>query len=76
MCADMSGYEKAKWSISNYATGKQSTTDTNQQLYFINPHYETKFGFTPRKLNKHIAHIPYLRNFVSISCFYILRKQF
>lgn len=47
-------------------------TIINQQLYFINPHYETKFGLTPRKLNERVAHIPYLRNFVSTSCFYIL----
>jgi len=46
----------------------------DQQLYFINPHYETKFGFTPRKLNKLVSGIPYLRNFFSTSCFYILRK--
>ncbi|MEG2599959.1 MAG: methyltransferase domain-containing protein [Muribaculaceae bacterium] len=45
----------------------------NQQYYLINPHYETKFGLTPRKLNTLIAHIPYLRNFVSTSCFYILK---
>lgn len=47
----------------------------NQQLYFINPHYETKFSLTPRKLNKQIAHIPYLRNFISTSCFYLLQKE-
>lgn len=46
---------------------------TSKQLYFINPHYEVKFGFASRKLNKAIAHIPYLRNFFCTSCFYILR---
>lgn len=46
----------------------------SQQLYFINPHYETKFGLTPRKLSKQITHIPYLRNFVSTSCFFILKE--
>lgn len=46
----------------------------NQQLYFINPHYEVKFGLSSRKLNKTISSIPYLRNFFSTSCFYILRK--
>lgn len=46
----------------------------DQQLYFINPHYETKFGLTPRKLNRLISHIPYLRDFLSTSCFYILKK--
>ncbi len=47
----------------------------SQQLYFINPHYEVKFGLAPRKLNKIISSIPYLRNFFSTSCFYILEKE-
>lgn len=46
----------------------------NQQLYFINPHYETKFGLTPRKLNKWISRIRYVRNFFSTSCFFILKR--
>ena len=46
----------------------------NEQLYFINPHYETKFGLLPRKLNKIISTIPHLRNFFSTSCFYILKR--
>lgn len=46
----------------------------SEQLYLINPHYEIKFGITPRKLNKAISIIPYLRNYFSTSCFYILRK--
>ena len=44
----------------------------NRQLYFINPHYETKFGLRPRKLSKAISHIPVVRDFFSTSCFYIL----
>lgn len=34
----------------------------NEQLYFINPHYKIKFGLAPRKLNRIIAHIPFIRN--------------
>lgn len=34
----------------------------NEQLYFINPHYKIKFGLAPRKLNRMIAHIPFIRN--------------
>ena len=45
----------------------------NEQLYFINPHYETKFGLRPRKLWRGIAAIPRVRDFFSTSCFYILR---
>lgn len=46
----------------------------DQQLYFINPHYEVKFGLSPRKLSRIISSIPYLRNFFSTSCFYLLKK--
>ena len=46
----------------------------DQQLYLVNPHYEIKFGLSPRKLWKVIASIPYIRNFFSTSCFYVLRK--
>ncbi|MBR5716098.1 MAG: methyltransferase domain-containing protein [Bacteroidales bacterium] len=41
-------------------------------LYFINPHYETKFGLKPRRLWSFIAHIPWVRNFFTTSCFYII----
>lgn len=45
----------------------------DQQLYFINPHYEVKFGWAPRKLSKVISSVPYLRNIFSTSCFYLLK---
>lgn len=46
----------------------------NEQFYLINPHYEIKFGFSPRRLSKAISVIPYIRNFFSTSCFYVLRR--
>lgn len=46
---------------------------TDRQLWLINPHYKVKFGLTPTKLPKLLSCIPYLRNFLSTSCFYILR---
>lgn len=46
----------------------------SEQLYLINPHYEVKFGLSPRRLSKFISSIPYLRNFFSTSCFYILKR--
>lgn len=51
---------------------KQHITIVDRLLFFINPHYETKFGLKPRKLPAIIASIPYLRNFFTTSCFYIL----
>lgn len=47
----------------------------DRELWLINPHYQVKFGLSPRKLNRVIAYIPFLRNFFSTSCFYILRKE-
>lgn len=44
-----------------------------RQFYFINPHYEVKFGLKPRRLSKWIASIPYIRNFFSTSCFFVLK---
>ena len=46
-----------------------------EQLYFINPHYETKFGLKPRKLYPFISKIPFVRNFFSTSCFFLLKLK-
>lgn len=45
----------------------------NRQLWLINPHYEIKFGIHPRKLNQSLSRFPWLRNFLSTSCFYLLK---
>lgn len=45
---------------------------TDRQFYFINPHYEVKFGLRPRRLSRLIGAIPYVRNFFTTSCFYIV----
>ena len=46
----------------------------DRTLYLINPHYKAKFGLIPCKLIFPFSSIPYLRNYFSSSCFYILRK--
>ncbi|MCK9300914.1 MAG: methyltransferase domain-containing protein [Bacteroidales bacterium] len=46
----------------------------NRELYFINPHYETKFGLKPRILSPILARIPYIRNFFTTTCFYLLKR--
>lgn len=43
----------------------------HRQLWFVNPHYKQKFRLTPRKLWAPLAHLPWLRNFFSTSCFYL-----
>ncbi len=47
----------------------------NRKLWFVNPHYETKFGLKPRELNRFIARIPYLRNFLGTGCFYLVKNS-
>ncbi|GAB6011070.1 class I SAM-dependent methyltransferase [Viscerimonas tarda] len=45
-----------------------------ETLYFINPHYEIKFGLKPRKLSPLIGKIPFIRNFFTTGCFYLLKN--
>ncbi|MBQ7180297.1 MAG: methyltransferase domain-containing protein [Bacteroidaceae bacterium] len=47
----------------------------DRTLYLINPHYRVKFGLKPRKLKRPVSAIPYLRDFLCSSCFYILRAE-
>lgn len=43
-------------------------------FFFINPHYETKFGLRPRLLSPVISAVPYVRNFFTTSCFFIISR--
>lgn len=43
-------------------------------FFFINPNYETKFGFKPKKQNKLISAIPGLRNFFTTAAYYVISK--
>ncbi len=54
--------------------GRSQMTILDRTLYLINPHYEVKFGLTPRKLPQLLSRVPYLRDVLSSSCFYLLRN--
>jgi len=41
-------------------------------FYFINPNYEIKFGLKPRKQSKLLSAIPYLRNFIITTNYYLI----
>ena len=45
-----------------------------KDFYFINPHYEAKFGLSPRLLAKGIDSIPYIRDFFT-TCYYCVVKM-
>ena len=44
----------------------------DRTLWLINPYYETKFGLRPQRLPRGLGAIPYVRNFFTTSCFYML----
>ena len=52
---------------------KQQLQVMDRRFYFINPHYEVKFHLKPRRLTPFIGSIPWVRNFFTTSCFYILK---
>lgn len=52
--------------------GISSLAIKDRTLWLVNPHYETKFGLRPRRLPQWIARLPYVRNFFTTSCFYVL----
>ena len=54
---------------------KKTLRIADRELWLINPHYQVKFGLHPRKLNSIISCVPFLRNFFSTSCFYILKED-
>ncbi len=41
-------------------------------FYFINPNYEVKFKLKPRLQSQIITSIPYIRNFFTTNCYYLL----
>jgi ubiquinone/menaquinone biosynthesis C-methylase UbiE len=43
-------------------------------FYFINPNYKIKFGLKPRKQAKLISAIPYLRNYLITTNYYLLSQ--
>lgn len=43
-----------------------------RKLWLISPHYKAKFNLRPTRLRLGLDHIPFLRNFLSTSCFYIV----
>lgn len=46
-----------------------------ETFFFINPHYEIKFKLKPRLLNPILAKIPFVRNFFTTGCFYLLKLK-
>ena len=45
----------------------------DRRLWLVNPHYEVKFGLRPIRLCRQLSALPYVRNFMASSCFYVVR---
>ena len=45
----------------------------DRTLWLVNTHYQRKLGLKPRKLNRMLSRMKYLRNWLSTSCFYASR---
>lgn len=45
----------------------------DRRLWLVNPHYDVKFGLRPIRLCRQLSAVPYLRDFMSTSCFYVIR---
>ncbi|MDR1372672.1 MAG: class I SAM-dependent methyltransferase [Dysgonamonadaceae bacterium] len=57
---------------------EQITKDTgyeiiNRQFHLINPIYQYRYGIKMRKQSKYLSSIPYLRNFITTSVFYLIK---
>lgn len=76
-CNELLSIKKAKVSIELFESLVKNTQGQIQDrvLWFINPHYEAKFNLRPRVLNKLLTKIPYVRNYFTTSCFYVISKS-
>lgn len=54
---------------------KMEKYTVNKEVYYlINPNYQTKFGLKPRKQNKLISSVPWVRNFFTTAMYYVISK--
>jgi SAM-dependent methyltransferase len=54
------------------AIKKEGFLILKKSLWIINPNFEVKFGLRPRRLPQVIGSIPFLRNFVTTTAYYII----
>jgi SAM-dependent methyltransferase len=55
---------------------KHSHYQTDRRVFWlINPNYQTKFGIKPRRLNRIVAAIPWLRNFFTTAMYYVVSNK-
>ncbi len=55
-------------------TKKAGFAIAKRDLYLINPSYKYKFGAKPRKQFAWLASLPWVRDFFTTTCYYVLKK--
>lgn len=50
-------------------------TIVERRLFLINPIYRYKFGLRPRRQFRPVASLPWLRDFVTTTCYYLIRPS-
>ena len=53
--------------------GGRVTRSSGGELYLVNPIYRYKFGLTPRRQLPGLRSLPWLRDFVTTTCYYLVR---
>jgi SAM-dependent methyltransferase len=51
---------------------KEGFLTLKKSLWFVNPNFEVKFGLRPRRLPQFLGSIPFLRNFITTTGYYII----
>lgn len=54
---------------------KENWEIDKKTFFFINPNYEVKFGLKPREAYGFISAIPFIRNFFTTACYYLISKK-
>lgn len=74
--ADVLEVKETQISINRFEriTRKAGFAIAKREFYLINPSYKYKFGANPRKQFALIAAIPWFRDFLTTTCYYVLKK--
>ena len=59
----------------NKVLGDNQYLVNKKQFYFVNPNYEVKFGFKPRKIWNFLSIFPFFRNFFITTVYFIISKK-
>lgn len=54
---------------------KNGYTVEDRTLFFINPNYEIKFKLNPRRQNRIVASVPWVRNFFTTAAYYLVSSK-